>query len=152
MKILKLIPVLFLTACASIQIPHKDLLSDAIAHYTQQPVPDYKSAFIDLNDDGIKDAIVLLRGMEWCGSGGCTMLAMKGSNDGYELISKSTVTHAPINVCTQHDQGWRRLSVYSDGAQRLMRFNGSGYPLNPSMQKAADAQQCGSASTLIPNT
>lgn len=35
---------------------------------------DYLEAWRDLNGDQIKDAVVLLQGKEWCGSGGCTML------------------------------------------------------------------------------
>jgi hypothetical protein len=34
---------------------------------------EFEYALTDLNEDGIQDAVVLLTGQDYCGSGGCTM-------------------------------------------------------------------------------
>lgn len=143
------LPILALTACAGVQKPD-DSLAAAVAQATQQESPDYKHAFVDLNDDGVGDAIVLLEGMDWCGSGGCTMLVLKGEGAGYTAVSRSTVVREPIRVSTSTSHGWRGLIVHSDGKARLMGFTGDGYPLNPSMQSAAPEAQAESAETVLP--
>jgi hypothetical protein len=52
--------------------------------------PSFSYALVDLNGDGQLDAVVLLRGGMWCGSGGCTMLIFRGTPNGFQLVSKST--------------------------------------------------------------
>lgn len=129
--------------------PEKNL-SAVVAHYSEQTSPDYEHAFVDLNDDGMDDAIVLLRGMQWCGSGGCTLLVLRGDGRDYTVISRSTVASAPVRIAESMSHGWRDIIVYSDGEEKLMQFDGSGYPLNPSMQSAAAHEQVDSAKTVLP--
>lgn len=136
LKIAALCPPLILAACAHINTPAANL-SMAVSKAAEQPSPDYRHAFADLNDDGVDDAIVLLHGMAWCGSGGCTMLVLQGQKQGYKLISRSTVTNPPIRIAQSTSHGWKDIIVYSDGGNRLMQFNGRKYPLNPSMQPPA---------------
>jgi hypothetical protein len=40
----------------------------------QSTPPVYRYALVDLNADGIDDAVVLLTDKAYCGSGGCTMV------------------------------------------------------------------------------
>lgn len=143
-----LLSVLALTACAS-QPGHEKDLSAAVARAAEQPSPQYRHALVDLNDDGTQDAIVLLEGSAWCGSGGCTMLVLQGRDNGYAKVSRSTVTNPPIRVAESRHQGWRDLIVDSDGASRVMRFAGQGYPLNPSMQPAAEQKQTETADIVL---
>ncbi|TCM61429.1 hypothetical protein EC844_12827 [Acinetobacter calcoaceticus] len=98
----------------------------------------YLVSYLDLNADGQVDAVVLLQGQEWCGSGGCTLLVFKGMpHEKFELLSKSTVVNTPIYQLSSSRNGWSDLSVYSRGTgQVLMQFNGQAYPLNPSLQTA----------------
>lgn len=149
MKIILLLSVLALAACANTPAREKNL-AVVVANYAEQTSPDYKHAFADLNSDGVDDAIVLLQGKGWCGSGGCTMLALKGEDAGYTVISRSTVTNAPVGISGSMSHGWRDIIVHSDGAEKLMRFDGNGYPLNSSMQSAATQEQAGSAKTVLP--
>ena len=98
---------------------------------------DYLEAWTDLNGDQIKDAVVLLQGGEWCGSGGCTMLIYHAKNDhSLSLITKTTVTNTPIYQLSTKQNGWSDLSVYSKGiGQVKLSFDGQSYPTNPSLAK-----------------
>lgn len=111
-------------------------LAAAIQDFTKDNSTVYEVAYADLNSDGIEDGIVLLEGMEWCGSGGCTMLVFEGLTDGgFKLKSTSTVVSAPIYILEKSTDGWSDLSVYSRGkGQVMMKWGGSNYPSNPSLQ------------------
>ena len=103
---------------------------------------DYLEAWRDLNGDQIKDAVVLLQGKEWCGSGGCTMLIYHAKNDhSLSLITKTTVTDTPIYQLSTKQNGWSDLSVYSKGVGQVkFSFDGKSYPSNPSLEKPYQIQ------------
>ncbi len=138
-----------LTACAS--APNgTPSLSTAIALATQQDAPAYQSALIDLNHDGQEDAVVLLSGTDWCGTGGCTMLIFKNDHYTYSLLSRSTVTRSPIRVSSVATNGWKDLIVSTRGVgDAIMQFDGTAYPGNPSMQPAATSAQVAGALIII---
>jgi len=105
-------------------------------------MPSFKYTLVDLNDDGIRDAIVLITDPDYCGSGGCSMLIVRGTSKGFRLVSSSTISRSPIFVSTERRYGWRTLLVTVGGGgarygQVVMRFNGTRYPLNPSLQPYA---------------
>ncbi len=104
---------------------------------------DYLEAWTDLNGDQIKDAVVLLQGGEWCGSGGCTMLIYHAKNDhSLSLITKTTVTNTPIYQLSTKQNGWSDLSVYSKGVGQVkLSFDGKSYPSNPSLEKSYQIQK-----------
>jgi hypothetical protein len=113
-------------------------------------VPPFRHALTDLDGDGRADAIVLLLGSNWCGSGGCNMLVYRGAQDGFTFVSASTITSAPIRVSPERSHGWRTLIVVSKGkGDVLLRFNGTRHPSNPSMQPKALPAQAGAASVVI---
>ena len=115
-----------------------------------QERPPFRHALTDLNADGQADAIVLLLGSSWCGSGGCNMLVFRGTKDGFTLVSASTITNEPIRVSPENTQGWKTLIVYSKGrGDVLMQFNGTHYPLNPSLQSKARTGQVEAAEVLL---
>ena len=111
--------------------------------------PSFSYALVDLNGDGQLDAVVLLRGTMWCGSGGCTMLIFRGTANGFQLVSKSTITGEPIEVLPAVAHGWRTLIVNTGGiGPVVMQFNGSRYPGNPSIQRKATPAQIESGQPL----
>jgi hypothetical protein len=120
---------------AAIQTVHAQAnttLDSAVKAYVKtqgdDQIPTYKSARRDLNNDGNDDAIVLLTGPNWCGSGGCTMLVFKGLKDEFKLVSSTSVTLAPIRVLKQPSSGWASLIVHSRShGEALLRFNGKKY-------------------------
>jgi len=77
----------------------------AIQRYAEKmgehDTPLFKHALVDLNGDGRVDAIVLLSGPTWCGSGGCTMLIFRGTKTGFSFVSGSTITNEPIRVSSK---------------------------------------------------
>lgn len=124
-------------------------LNAAVRAFTKEAgKPAYRYAQVDLNGDGQADALVLLRG-DYCGSGGCTLLVFRGSPGGFALVSSSTISNEPIGVVDERRHGWKTLLVTSRGVGPvLLRFNGTKYPLNPSMQTKATKEQAASATIL----
>ena len=107
-------------------------------------------ALVDLNGDSVPDAVVLLESEGWCGTGGCTMLVFRGRWDRFALVSRSTITNAPIRVLSDTTHGWRTLIVYSKGVgDVLLRFDGLRYPVNPSLQPRASPEQVAAARVVI---
>jgi hypothetical protein len=125
-------------------------VQDYVEKHGEHQAPPFRYALTDLNGDGRDDAIVLLLGTSWCGSGGCNMLVFRGTKDGFTLVSGSTVTSAPIRVSSEKAQGWKTLIVYAKGrGDVLMRFNGTRYPSNPSSQPIATPAQVGAAQIVV---
>jgi hypothetical protein len=104
----------------------------------QQPTR-YFSAFVDLNADGIDEAIVYLVGRGWCGSGGCRMLILTPEGDSYRILAKTTITHPPIRVLARVSHGWRSVSIWVRGGGILqgyeveLQFDGKTYESNPNL-------------------
>ena len=115
--------------------------------YMLGDAPDLDVAFDDLNQDGQDEAIVLLKGQDWCGSGGCTMLIFQGkSNHQFDFLSKTTLVDTPVYSTTYLHNGWKQVLVYSrKHGQVMLKFDGTQYPLNPSLLPVATAK-------LAPNT
>jgi hypothetical protein len=78
-------------------------------------LPSFKYALVNLNDDGIPDAIVLITDRFYCGSGGCSMLIARGTNNGFRLVSTSTISRSPIFVSSERRYGWHTLLVTVGG-------------------------------------
>jgi hypothetical protein len=93
---------------------------------------------IDLDGDGRYEVVVYLTGSATCGTGGCTMMIFKiVGNGNYALISRHTLVNNPIVVSNTTTNGWRDLVVYVAGggakpSYRILKFDGSTYPSNPS--------------------
>jgi len=128
-------------------------LSDAVRAYTQtSSTPSFEYALVDLNEDGVLDAVVLLKN-PYCGSGGCDMLILRGSAGRFALVSKSTISNQPIKVSRERQHGWHTLLVTVKGGgiqprSVVMPFNGRKYPLNPSVQPRATPAHFDSATAL----
>lgn len=104
---------------------------------------------MDLNGDGVKDALVLQR-PSWCGTGGCTLLLSKGHKDNFTIVSRSTLVRGPLLVSDHRTKGWRDLVLEVSGGGKApkkvaLKFNGRKYPLNPPVLPALpkDAQVSG---------
>lgn len=132
-----------------------DSLRTAIANHLQargeQDIPPYRYALADLNGDNRDDAIVLLVGPFWCGTGGCTMLVFRATDEGgYSFVSDSSVTIEPIRVGAGANNGWKNLIVDTKGpGDVVLAFDGTRYPANPSTQPRATAAQISAAKTIL---
>ena len=118
-----------------------------IQNYAGKPSTDrptrYLNAWIDLNGDGKKEAIVYLIGSSWCGSGGCTTLVLGPTSSTYEVIARISIAQVPISVQTKSSHGWRNLTVWvygggiQDAYEAELQFDGRSNPSNPSVPPAA---------------
>jgi hypothetical protein len=130
-------------------------ITEAVHAYTgSATASSFEYATVDLNNDALVDAVVLLRGRSWCGSGGCTMLILRGTGHGFAPVSRASISNGPIMVSPELRHGWHTLlvSVRGGGIRPelvLMRFNGTRFPSNPSLQPRATQAQADSATALV---
>lgn len=103
---------------------------------------DYTVRLRDLNGDGVAEALIYLRGPEWCGSGGCTLRVMRLRHGHWKTVNNVTVASLPLRELAHRAHGWHSLSVRVGGGGILrahdaaLDFNGRRYPGNPTMPPA----------------
>lgn len=126
----------------------KDLLTTFLSAYARDhgiSQMSHKYRYVDLNADGIMEAVVYVYGRDWCGSGGCPTLILSRRDNEYVLMSKISVTYPPVIVLSTSTNGWRDISVRVAGGglpesyDAILRFDGEGYPLNPTTAPAERA-------------
>ena len=116
----------------------------------------YFSAFADLRDDGMQEAIVYRTGDAWCGSGGCTALILEPNSSSFHVIAKITIAKLPIRVLATKSNGWHDISVVArvrgvePTYEAKLSFNGKSYPSNPSVRPAQRLRDKGNGETVIP--
>ncbi len=94
-------------------------------------------AFVDLNGDGKKEAIVYLVGRWWCGTGGCPTLVLSRESESYRIVAKILITRPPIRVLNDTSNGWHSISVWVEGGgiqpgyEAKLLFDGRTYPISP---------------------
>lgn len=149
MKLLWIPFSLFLFGCSE-QPQLRPDIHQAVSVALEHNAPDFDVAYTDLNNDGLEDAVVMLKGINWCGSGGCSMLVFQNTGTDFTLISKSTVTSRPIRVTETTNNEWNDLIVWSKGKGNvLMTFDGKSYPSNPSLQDGISEEQALKAKTIF---
>ena len=120
--------------------------SDALMHF--------RFILVDLNDDGVPDALALLTGAEYCGPGGCRLMVLQGEHDGsFRVVSSSTVTREPIALVARRSKGWHSLIVSIAGGgvaacKVRMDFDGQRYPDNPTLAPCVTDDELRAAAPL----
>ncbi|KST63889.1 hypothetical protein [Mastigocoleus testarum] len=116
----------------------------------------FTTEYIDLNGDNVKDALTLLSGVRFCGSGGCTMLIHQGvGNKKFKLISVTNLVKIPITINDTKTKGWRDITVqYASNIlfskKIILRFDGKGYPSNAAKEpRANDSNISGEKLTFL---
>ncbi|HYI39328.1 MAG TPA: hypothetical protein VE053_03310 [Allosphingosinicella sp.] len=115
----------------------RSLLIESIAEGDKSIV--INIAAVDLNNDGVSEVIAYVKGEDACGSGGCNLFVLRTSSGGYEPVSRLTVSWPPIRVLDSKSNGWHDIAVWVQGGGILpgyearLRFDGKGYPTNPSL-------------------
>ncbi len=99
----------------------------------------YKFVRIDLNNDGRRDALMMLKTPYgyWCEVNGCTMMIFKANAKDFTLINKTAPIREPVYVSNYRTNGWKnlivRVSGRADKAKNVsMQFDGRAYPKDPS--------------------
>lgn len=120
--------------------PPEQMLKRFIQEYVRHKQLDddkttkYLYAFVDLNGDSTKEAIVYLVGRWWCGSGGCPTLILTPTGSSYRIVSSILITRPPIRMLTSVSNGWHDISVFVQGGgvspdhEAKLSFNGKTYP------------------------
>lgn len=85
---------------------------------------------VDLNGDGEKEIFITFLNSNFCGSGGCTFFLIK--RDG-SIITKFSVTRAPIFAEKNPNNEWSTLLVYDRGELKELNYKNGSYPNNPSV-------------------
>ncbi|MBD1576437.1 hypothetical protein HC723_08300 [Vibrio sp. S11_S32] len=105
----------------------------------------------DLNGDGNDELLAM---MNWCGSGGCTMLIFENQNNEWRFNSRITCVRNPITVANYQHNGWRDLVVPVSGggakaAQKALEYTGVSYPNNASMASDFNTDNGASLSSVV---
>lgn len=107
----------------------------------------YQWLTYDLNNDGHKELLVQLN---WCGTGGCTLLIFTQDNTAkkpaWTFNSRITQVRNPIYLGVQQSQGWQDLVFSVSGGGQApsttkLQFNGQKYPLNPTVAPVISEDQ-----------
>lgn len=135
--------------------PSVEIRAAVKAFITEQrgsfPVP-FKYASADLNGDGVVDAVISLAGSDWCGTGGCTLLVLKGHTSGkFTLESFTTVADTPVRIASSKQPGeWSPLLVYTGQRGDLyLTHSAKGYPRNATSARKASRAEANASSAII---
>lgn len=139
------------TRCASQQhqpgFAKDEALSRSLRNYVGAPTDEtrttrYSAAFVDLQGDGKRDAVVYLTGSAWCGSGGCTILILVPGSDSFKVIAKMPAVLPPISVLTGKSNGWHDICLVTGRPldEAVLSFNARTY-LNKGPRRLSDQSQ-----------
>ena len=106
---------------------------------------DYSFKDVQLtNKDGCKNPIVFLNGNSgYCGTGGCTILVLSCTLEGFSVISDTSVAMTPVYISSKSSNGYKDIKVHAKKKGLvILKFNGETYPTNasvvPKTKKASD--------------
>lgn len=99
----------------------------------------YQIAGADLNGDGVREAIVLFEGKDWCTRTGCSLAIFQLFERGFKPISRTVRVKAPVEVADSVTNTYRDLLVQTGGGpapERRVRlqFSGESYSRNAMLQ------------------
>lgn len=101
--------------------PQERGLWRSLRNYVDGPDPRHEDtriavAFVDLNGDRQEEAIVLVSGRSWCGTGGCRLWILRSVSGGWSMVGQTATVNAPIRVLETRSNGWRDIAL-------IERFN-----------------------------
>jgi heat shock protein HslJ len=70
---------------------------------------------VDLNGDGREEVFVYLLGSIFCGTGGCNLLLLTPSGEGYALVNNFPISRLPIVVASTRGEGWSDIFRLESG-------------------------------------
>lgn len=99
----------------------------------------YRLVGADLNGDGVREALVLFQGKDWCTRTGCSMAVFQSFEHGFRPISRTVRVKAPVEITDTMTNGYRDLLVQTGGGpapERRVRlqFTGEHYSRNAMLQ------------------
>ncbi|RZJ37368.1 MAG: hypothetical protein EON86_17320, partial [Brevundimonas sp.] len=109
---------------------------------TRDAMPPLSYVARSVGDGADALTLVYLVGPEVCGSGGCNLLILRRSGDGYAVVGDTTVTRAPIRLLSTRTNGLPDIGVHvagggvTEGYEARLKFDGARYPSNPTVAPA----------------
>lgn len=101
----------------------------------------YDYTRIDLNGDGLREALFLFKGPYnyWCGWTGCMMVALKAGDNNFTILDEFTGIRGPLVIGDTQTNGWKDIIVRVSGSNHAdktvtLHFDGDTYPSNPDNQ------------------
>ena len=99
----------------------------------------YQLVGADLNGDGVREAVVLFQGKDWCTRTGCSMTVFQSLDNGYRPISRTVRVKPPVEIADIATNGYRDILVQTGGGpapERRVRlqFTGESYSRNAMLQ------------------
>jgi hypothetical protein len=87
---------------------------------------------VDLDDDGRDEAVVYLLGTHFCGTGGCSLVILRPTENGLAVVNNFPASEVPLVVKRHASNGWRDLVRLTAGggaepAYHLLQFDGERY-------------------------
>ena len=116
----------------------------------------YFAAKADLDGDQRSEWIVHVAGPMVCGTGGCDSLVLTETDGELSLLTRVSLTRPPIVIAETSTNGWRDLIVHVAGGGILpghdarLRFDGSTYPSNPTVEPAEPLSHAAEGRVAIP--
>lgn len=104
------------------------------------PETRFRATLIDLNGDGRREAVVLMDGPDWCGSGGCSLWVLTPRGRSWRMVTQATIMNPPIRVLPSRSHGWSELSAMVDdvdGPHYEARLSVNGR-LNPTITRLTE--------------
>lgn len=71
----------------------------------------YKAKLVDLNGDERREAVVLVSGGGWCGTGGCPLWVLTPRGQSWRMVSQAPVVREPIRLLPTRRGEWSDLSA-----------------------------------------
>lgn len=108
-------------------------------HKTATDNTQYRWLKYDLNGDSEPELLVQL---DWCGSGGCTLLVFEQKHQQWTFNSRIALVRTPFQLGQDDSHGWQDLLLPVSGggaeaATHRLQYNGISYPVNPSVADIA---------------
>ena len=91
-------------------------------------------------------ALAYLVGMNWCGSGGCNLLILRPTADGWEQVGNVSRVSNPVRLLTTSTNGLPDIGVTVSGGggppayEARVAFDGESYPRFPSDEPLVGAE------------
>lgn len=135
-----------LTPLPDYQGPDDSALIEAVNEFIQArtapPNSEYDFVRIDLNGDGLRDAIVLFKlpHTYWCGWDGCGMAVFRAHREHFTPLATISNVRGPIYVNSTGNKGWRDIIIRLSGTTMrdknvTLAFDGHTYPQSPMLAK-----------------
>ncbi len=91
----------------------KQAIHDYLKYKNSPLFSQYNFTRIDLNNDGLKDAIAYIETPYgyWCNKNGCTILIMKALKEGFSIVGNIRSVRPPFKIEKNRTNGWNDIKM-----------------------------------------